>query len=237
MPVSVLDMSMSLDGYIAGPNDDVGNPGGDDFAPLHAWAFTPDGQSFRSDGPGGQVMGEVAGTGAVLVGRRTAEQVDHWGGDHHGRGVRIFVPSHRPPGPSVANYPLVTYVTDGIESAMAQAKAAAGDRDVLVHGAFTAQRAIEAGVLDELQIHHIPVLFGGGRRLFDVLPSRVPLEIIRVIDTPRRPTSGTASGADPPSPARAEATPQSTHATDVGLLAASHAHLRVGVRVVASPDP
>ena len=82
------------------------------------------------------------------------------------------MPSHRPPGPTVANYPLVTYVTDGIASAMAQAKAAAGDRDVLVHGAYTAQRALEAGVLDELQIHQIPVLLGGGRRLFDVLPSQ-----------------------------------------------------------------
>jgi dihydrofolate reductase len=67
---------------------------------------------------------------------------------------------------------------------MAQAKAAAGDRNVLVHGAYTAQRALEAGVLDELQIHQIPGMFGGGRRLFDVLPSRVDLEIIRVIDTP-----------------------------------------------------
>ena len=123
-------------------------------------------------------------TGAVLVGRRTAEQVDHWGGDHHGRGVPIFVPSHRPPGPSVANYPLVRYVTDGIASAMAQAKAAAGDRNVMVHGAYTAQRALEAGVLDQLVIHQIPVLFGGGRRLFEVLPSRVELEIVRVIDTP-----------------------------------------------------
>lgn len=66
--------------------------------------------------------------------------------------------SHRPPGPSVANYPLVTYVTDGIASAMAQAKAAAGKRNVLVHGAYTAQRALEAGVLDEVQIHQIPVL-------------------------------------------------------------------------------
>ena len=58
-------------------------------------------------------------TGAVLAGRRTVEQVDHWGGNHHG--VPIFVPSHRPPGPSVASYPLVTYVSDGIASAMAQA--------------------------------------------------------------------------------------------------------------------
>jgi dihydrofolate reductase len=93
-------------------------------------------------------------------------------------------PGHRPPDASVANYPLVTYVKDGIESAMAQAKAAAGDRYVAVHGAYTAQRALEAGVLDELQIHQVPVLFGGGRRQFEVLPSRVELEIVRVIDTP-----------------------------------------------------
>jgi dihydrofolate reductase len=109
--------------------------------------------------------------------------VDHWGGDHHD-GVPIFVPSHRPPGPSVAKYPLVTYVTDGIASAMAQAKVAAGDRNVLVHGAYTAQTAIEAGVLDELQIHQVPVPLGRGRRLFDVLPATVELAIIRVIDTP-----------------------------------------------------
>jgi dihydrofolate reductase len=120
--------------------------------------------------------------GAIVAGRRTVEQVDHWGGDN--QGVPIFVPSHRPPGPSVANYPLVKYVLDGIESTMAQAKAAAGDRVVLVHGAYTAQRALEAGVLDELQIHQIPVLFGSGRRMFEVLPSRVELEIVRVIDTP-----------------------------------------------------
>jgi len=84
----------------------------------------------------------------------------------------------------VAKYPLVTYVTDGIASAMAQAKAAAADRDVCVLGAYTAQRALEAGVLDEFQIHQIPVLFGAGRRLFEMLPSPVELEIIRVIDTP-----------------------------------------------------
>jgi dihydrofolate reductase len=67
---------------------------------------------------------------------------------------------------------------------MTQAKAAAGDGNVLVHGAHTAQRALEAGVLDELQIHQIPVLFGAGRRLFEVLPSRVELQIVGVIDTP-----------------------------------------------------
>jgi dihydrofolate reductase len=181
----MLYMAMSLDGYIAGPNDGTDNPGGDGFDRLHQWFVTPDGKFFRPSGPSGELYDEMNAPGAILVGRRTAEQVDHWGGDHHGQGVRIFVPSHRPPGPSVANYPLVTYVTDGIASAMAQAKAAAGERYVLVHGAYTAQRALEAGVLDELQISQIPVLFGGGRRLFEVLPSRIELDIVRVIDTPQ----------------------------------------------------
>jgi dihydrofolate reductase len=179
---SVLYMSMSVDGYIAGPNDEPGNPGGDDFMRLHDWFVASDGEFTRPSGTAGELVDEINATGAVLAGRRTVEQADHWGGDHHG--VPVFVPSHRPPAPSVANYPLVTYVTDGIASAMAQAKAAAGDRNVLVHGAYTAQRALEAGVLDELQIHQIPVLFGAGRRLFEVLPSRVELEIVRVIDTP-----------------------------------------------------
>ena len=183
MSTSVLNMSMSLDGYIAGPNDEPGNPGGDGFMRLHEWfGAAPEGEAVQPSGPARQLIDEYKATGAVLVGRRTAEQVDHYGGDHHG--VPIFVVSHRPPGPSVANYPLVTYVADGIASAMAQAKAAASDRNVLVHGAYTAQRALEAGVLDELQIHQIPVLFGGGRRLFEVLPSRVELEIVLVIDTP-----------------------------------------------------
>jgi dihydrofolate reductase len=183
MTRSVLYMSMSLDGYIAGPNDEPANPGGDGFDRLHEWFhFGPNGQVGQLSGDARQLVDQMDAYGAIVAGRRTVEQVDHWGGDRHG--VHIFVPSHRPPGPSVSNYPLVTYVMDGIVSAMGQAKAAAGDREVLVHGAYTAQRALEAGVLDELQIHQIPVLFGGGRRLFDLLPSRVELEIVRVIDTP-----------------------------------------------------
>jgi dihydrofolate reductase len=182
MSTSVLYMSMSLDGYIAGPNDNPDNPGGDGFMRLHDWfGFAPDWSMHPSE-RASELVAEMESYGAIVAGRRTVEQVDHWKGDRNG--VRIFVPSHRPPGPSVANYPLVTYVTDGIASAMAQAKAAAGERYVLVHGAYTAQRALEAGVLDELQIHQIPVLFGNGRRMFDVLPSRIELEIVRVIDTP-----------------------------------------------------
>ncbi len=182
MSVSVLYMSMSLDGYIAGPNDTPDNPGGDGFMRLHEWFhFGADGEAEPS-APAKQLVNQMNRYGAIVAGRRTVEQVDHWGGDRNG--VRIFVPSHRPPDPSIAKYPLVTYVTDGIVSAMAQAKAAAGDREVLVHGAYTAQRALEAGVLDELQIHQIPVLFGGGRRMFDLLPARIELELVQVIDTP-----------------------------------------------------
>jgi dihydrofolate reductase len=178
---SVLFMSMSVDGYIAGPNDGADNPGGDGFGRLHDWLAAADG-SDRPSGPAGKLYDEMVATGAVLVGRRTAEQAGHYNGHHHG--VPIVVVSHRPAPPSVADYPLVTYVTEGIVAAMAQAKVAAGDRDVLVHGAVTAQEALEAGVLDELQIHQVPVLLGQGLRLFDVLAQRIELEVVRVIDTP-----------------------------------------------------
>jgi len=179
VPVSVLYMSMSLDGYIADPDDFLG---GDDGHRLHNW-FAPGGEFVELTGPVKQLMDELAGAGAVVAGRRTAELMDHWGGDH--QGLPIFVPSHRPPGPAARwGYPLVTYVTDGIESTMAQAKAAAGDKNVHMVGAYTAQQAIAAGVLDELQIHQIPVLLGRGRRLFEELPALVELEIVRVLDTP-----------------------------------------------------
>jgi dihydrofolate reductase len=180
MSVSILDMSVSLDGYIADADDYLG---GDDGERLHKWADA-DGEAAQPSGPVRDFEAEWKAAGAVLAGRRTAELMDHWGGSHGG--LPIFVPSHRPPPPAARwGYPLVTYVNDGIESAMAQAKAAAGDRDVQVRGAYTAQHALEAGVLDEIQIHLIPVLLGRGRRLFDVLPSEIELEIVRVIDTPQ----------------------------------------------------
>lgn len=178
MSTSVLYMSMSADGYIAGPDDRPGNPGGDGFDRLHDWF----GDFSRPSGPTAVLFDEMMSAGAVLAGRRTAEQIDHWGGDHGGR--PIFVVSHRPPEADVARLPQVTYVVDGIAAAMARAKAAAGDRDVLVHGAAVAQSALAAGVLDEMQIHQIPVLFGSGRRLFDGLPARIELEVVRVIDMP-----------------------------------------------------
>jgi dihydrofolate reductase len=180
MSRTVLYMSMSLDGYIADPSDFLGGENGER---LHEW-FAPGAESTEVSGPAREAMDELYASGAVVTGRRTAELMDHWGGDVHG-GVAIFVPSHRPPGPAARwGYPLVTYVNDGIASAMEQAKAAAGDRNVHVQGAYTGQSALEAGVLDELQIAQIPVLLGRGRRLFDELPAEIELEIVRVIDTP-----------------------------------------------------
>ncbi|MBV8994640.1 MAG: hypothetical protein JO287_13300, partial [Pseudonocardiales bacterium] len=86
MSASVLYMSMSVDGYIAGPHDEPDNPGGDGdgFDRPHEWFVTADGEFVRPPGAAGELMDEWKATGAVLVGRRTAEQVDHWGGDHHG---------------------------------------------------------------------------------------------------------------------------------------------------------
>ena len=98
MSASVLYMSMSLDGYIAGLNDEPANPGGDGFMRLHEWyGFASDaGPNAEASGIGKQFLDEGKATGAVLSGRNTVEQVDHWGGDHHDR-VPIFVPSHRAP--------------------------------------------------------------------------------------------------------------------------------------------
>lgn len=183
MGSSVLFMSVSLDGYVAGPNDGPENPGGDHFT-LHDWGLTAEG-SHQTSGVAGQLNAEYDATGAVLTGRRTAEQAGYWGGQHHG--VPTFVLSRTAPDPEVAaRYPAVTFLSDGIESAMATAKAAAGDRDVMFHGgAETVRQALAAGVLDEFQLHQVPVLLGGGVRLFDVLPAPIELEIIRVIDTPQ----------------------------------------------------
>ena len=183
----VLDMSMSLDGFIAGPRDDADNGLGIGGHRLHAWLADGDGvepRSYRPDGPSGEVFDEMLATGAVLVGRRTFDIAGRWGGDHHD-GVPIFVPTHQPPDDPPTGPATVTYVTDGIESAVAQAKAAAGDRNVMLHGAETAQHCLRAGVLDEMEIHVVPVLLGQGRRLFDQLEAEaIELELTRVLDVP-----------------------------------------------------
>ncbi len=189
MSMTILYMSMSLDGFIAGPNDERGNGLGDDGRRLHDWLLTSgkasatSGVPARPSGVNGEMFDELMTTGAVLVGRRTFDIAGGWRGDHHD-GVPIFVLTRQQPDSEPARSALVTYVTD-IKTAVSQSKDAAGGKDVLVHGARTAQLALAAGVLDELQIHLIPVLLGQGRRLFDHLgPDHTELELIRIIEAP-----------------------------------------------------
>jgi dihydrofolate reductase len=185
MSATVLYMSMSLDGFIAGPNERPDNGLGDGGHRLHDWAMTDGGADHkgvgRPAGVNGEVWDEFMATGAIVAGRGTFEPAGGWGGDHHD-GVPIWVLSRREPGIDVSQWPLVTYVND-VTSAMIQAKEAAGDKNVLVHGAATAQLALAAGVLDELELHLIPVLFGQGRRLFEGLAAeQIELQRTRILE-------------------------------------------------------
>ncbi len=183
MSATVLYMSMSFDGFIAGPNETPDNGLGDGGHRLHEWVL-PGGEYDRGvtrpTGVNGQVFDEMMATGAVVAGRGTFEPADGWGGDHHD-GVPIFILTRQDPD-DLEQWPLVTYVDD-VGTAMAKAKEAAGDKNVLVHGAGTAQLALTAGVLDELEIHLVPVLFGQGRRLFEGLsPEQIELERTRILE-------------------------------------------------------
>jgi dihydrofolate reductase len=167
----VLYMTMSLDGFVAGPRDSVDAPMGVDGFRLFNWL------DRRNDpGPNDQVFTELMATRAVISGRRTYEHAGRWQGDHHD-GVPIFVLTHDVPGDPPPGG--VRYVTDVRECA-SQARAAAGDADVMVHGAGAAQALLRAGELDELELHVVPVLLGQGRRLFDHLPTEhIELELVR----------------------------------------------------------
>lgn len=187
MSSTVLYMSMSLDGFIAGPNEGSDNPLGDGGHRLHEWCF-PDaeGGDFeaavrRLRGVNRQIYDEFMSTGAVVAGRGTFEPAGGWGGDHHD-GVPIYILSRHPAPAWAVAWPAVHYVSD-LEAAVRDAKHAAGDKNVLVHGASIAQRALTAGLLDELEIHLVPVLLGEGRRLFEHLGTdQRELERIRVLE-------------------------------------------------------
>jgi dihydrofolate reductase len=178
-------MSMSLDGFVAGPNETPDHGLGDGGLRLHEWLTTGGDLDVdairRSGGVNGTIVDEFLATGAVVAGRGTFEPARGWGGDHHD-GVPIFILSRHEPPPEYAQMPLVTFLDD-VTVAMTEAKKAAGARNVLVHGVGTTQLALAAGVLDELELHVIPVLFGQGRRLFEGLgPGQIELQRTRILE-------------------------------------------------------
>ena len=198
-----LDISMSLDGFVAGPNPTVEQPLGEGGEGLHEWAIRLAGWRERHGLSGGErnaddeVIREASDAGAVLMGRRMfsggegsweADPVaDGWWGDDPPFGVPVFVLTHHPRETvTKQGGTSFTFVTDGIESALEEARAAAGDRRIVVAGgASVAQQYLQAGLLDEIQIHLVPLLLGGGVRLFGELGAERPtLELTRVIDSP-----------------------------------------------------
>jgi dihydrofolate reductase len=178
----IFDISMSLDGYMTAANARPEEPMGDDGQRLHEWAF---GEDERNRGLLAEAVNFV---GAVITGRRNYDvSVAWWGADGPTGPARVpvFVVTHAEPedAPEGGVY---TFVTDGIECALEQAKAAAGDKDVAVMGgADIGQQYIAAELVDEISIHLVPVLFGGGTRMFENLGGEhIRLETPEVIETP-----------------------------------------------------
>ena len=199
----VANISMSLDGYIAGPNPTLEEPLGVGGEGLHEWVFgleawrQPHGLPGGETGPDNDIMIETtANIGAVIMGRKMYSggegpwendpNPDGWWGDNPPFKVPVFVlTSHERETVTKEGGTSFTFVTDGIESALKQAKAAAGDKDISLGGGANAiQQFIAAGLADELEIHLVPILLGGGTRLLDNL-GEAKLEKIRVIDSPQ----------------------------------------------------
>ena len=168
MGTVAIDMSMSLDGYIAAPNDIPGDGLGEDGMRLHNWGF-------EHPGVFEEVFGNLLGeTGAVIMGRRTYDNsIQEWGDSGPLGDVRCFALTHDPP----SNAPsMFTFVTDGIASALTKAREAAGEKRIGLMGADVPRQFLAAGLVDEIRIHLVDVLLGGGRRMFETLPQRVELK-------------------------------------------------------------
>lgn len=180
-PKVVFDISMSLDGFMTAANQRPDEPMGPGGHVLHHWAFRGDEQDRK-------VMEEgAAATGAVIAGRRTYDtSVAWWGADGPTGDARlpVIVVSHSQPAEAPADG--VYSFVDGIEPALAAATQAAGDRDVFVMGgADIGNQYLRAGVIDELSLHVVPVLFGSGTRMFDAATdTHRSLELLSVVDTP-----------------------------------------------------
>lgn len=198
------EISMSLDGFVAGPNQTLEEPLGEGGERLHEWVVglaswrEPHGLEGGETGADDEVIREsIDNAGATVMGRRMFSggegpweddpRADGWWGDDPPFHTPVFILTHHPRETVIKQGGTTfTFVTDGIEAALEQARAAAGDKNVaLGGGASVAQQYLKAGLLDEMQIHVVPILLGGGVRLFDDVGSAPPgLEVSRVIESP-----------------------------------------------------
>lgn len=174
----IVEMSMSLDGYIAGPRDSDSNPLGDGGQRLHEWVFAGGDPGAGLAAAGREVFDELrAETGAMVSGRRLYDITHGWSGSHPFTGIPVFVVTHAVPAAVPAGATPFTFVTEGVANAVARAQLAAGGRSVyVIGGASIGQQLLAAGLVDELRIDVVPVLLGGGVSLFGEL-RRAPAEL------------------------------------------------------------
>jgi dihydrofolate reductase len=180
MALVICDMSISLDGYVTGPNDSREHPFGDGAGMLHDWMFDAATDEDRA------ILQEMLdGVGALVMGRRSFDKNEGdggWGDGGPVGDIPCFVVTHNKPTTSYP--PVYTFVTDGVVNAIELAKSAAGRKVVGLHGATVMQQALPLGLVDEIRVHVIPVLLGGGTPLFDVLDSAITLVRTQVLVTP-----------------------------------------------------
>ncbi len=176
----ISDISISLDGYVTGPNDSRQNPFGDGASMLHDWIFSAATDDDRA------ILREMIDTaGAIVMGRKSFEKNEGdggWGDSGPLGDTPCFVVTHSKP--STSYPPVFTFVTSGVGYALEQAKRVAGERVVHLHGATVMQQALRLGLVDEIRVHVVPVLLGGGTPLFSTLASALALERTNVRVTP-----------------------------------------------------
>jgi dihydrofolate reductase len=179
----ILDITMSLDGFIAGPKDNG--------KPLHHWLFSGDTPSvyndfFKLSKKSAIVFDKfIENTGAIVAGRHTYDITGGWGGNHPFPGVPVFVVSSHIPKKIPAGPTHFTFITDGIKSAVDQARKAAEKKNVFIlGGANIAQQCMNAGLLDAMTIHLVPMILGGGVRLFDHLEKERKMPQPKIIEAP-----------------------------------------------------